>query len=210
MDNPCRPGDRIILGGNRWEAIEVDNERAVVIVCPARGGKTPDYTGSPLPIHRRLVQEMHSVLSSHDIPRFIDAASRNALAQARQAWTGMSLDKLSILPHESDSLIFLQLGGRESNYLRLALGSQGFEAWSPHPIALQVAGISPTRLKRQLSILLEKGLPDPERLAEESAEYMLRAKYDSYLPRNLLAHDWASEFLSRDGIEEEILRLTEE
>jgi ATP-dependent helicase Lhr and Lhr-like helicase len=82
----------VLLGGKRWQVLETLHESRRVIVKPAHGHTKPLFLGRPGYIHSRILQTMRDVASGSGEYAYLDAAARENLAQARQAYTDLQLE----------------------------------------------------------------------------------------------------------------------
>ncbi len=57
-----QPGDHFLLGGRRWQTVEVNARNAEILVKPATGKKPPKFFGGGGEIHPRIRETMQDVL----------------------------------------------------------------------------------------------------------------------------------------------------
>lgn len=204
---PLLPGTYIVFAGRRWQIEEVDEERKVVHLRPAPGGRVPNFPGGEITIHDRIRQAMKSLYCSDHRPAFADQPSLETLRAARSSFEEMGLAEQAVFRDGKDLLIFPWRGSRVMNTLLCLLGMLDFDI-GLEGVAVRVCHTAGDRLRRELSQVLERGLPPALELARQVPNKQ-REKHHHYLCDDLLAADYASSQLDLQGAEETLRSLTE-
>jgi ATP-dependent Lhr-like helicase len=76
-------GENLLLGGRRWEVIEVRDTEGIVLVKPSTHSRVPYFKGDRGEIHDRVAQEMHRVLQDTDEPEWLDENAKTLLRCSR-------------------------------------------------------------------------------------------------------------------------------
>lgn len=191
VDNPMVPEQMLVFGGRRWRILNVDLERHVILVAPARGGKPPVFGGEGASPADGVLAEMRRLYASDEVPVYLDAAGRQLLAEGRRTFQRLRLAERTVCQHEDSMLVFPWVGGRRMNTLFLALVQARLE-----PVELGLALSVPARhevaLRATLAQLEAGNWPDPMELAALVPEKAFE-KYDRYLGDELLTLAYASE-----------------
>lgn len=187
------PGSCLVLGGRTWQVTEIHAQGWVLDVVPDKRGVPPRFSGSPGRVHRRVRQTMRALYEGAGTPSCLDDTGRAALAKARDVYAAEGLDLHGIIAVGDTSLIALWTGDRELNTIRRWIETR-------HPgrqpeacgIGLRVRGTlqDTTALVREL---LQEESPEALDLVPTVAPPT--AKYDHYLPQELLRQDHASRYL---------------
>ncbi len=132
-----------------------------------------------------------ATLTDISIPRFLDETAVRLLTEAREMFDHLGLRHASIRRHGDELLLFPWVGNRTQLALVRALASQGVTAAS-EGTAITVPAKDQAQLTDALKTLAAGAAPDAVALARLVPD-MMRAKYDAYLGRELLARCYASE-----------------
>jgi ATP-dependent Lhr-like helicase len=76
-------GENLLLGGRRWEVVEVRDTEGIVLVKPSTHSRVPYFKGDRGEIHDRVVQEMRGVLSETEEPEWLDEHANTLLRCSR-------------------------------------------------------------------------------------------------------------------------------
>lgn len=202
---PLIPDTYLIFGGRRWRIDDVDDQRKVVYLSPAPGGRAPIFAGSGALIHDRIREEMRSIYESSDSPSFADRASMETLGEARASYRDVSLSKRSVLAWNGGTLIFPWRGDRVMNTILCLLRARDLRV-GLEGIVIHVRDLSPNEARDQIETLLEEGLPDPLSLAADVPNKSTE-KHHRFLSEPLLAADYASDRLDLEGTESALRRI---
>lgn len=195
---PLVIGQYIIFAGCRWQIVYVDDRRKIAELVSAPGGRAPPFrSGGGMLVHDRVRKEMRAVLEDSAVPRYLDAAARELLEDARAAYRELRLDRQVTTDHGNSTVVFHWAGDRVAHTLMLALVRCGLEVIADG-LALVVANASPTDVRTAL----EEIAVDPELQAYElaaAARDKEREKHHRYLDEHLLTLDYAASRLDVDG-----------
>lgn len=78
------PGENLLLGGRRWEVVEVRETECAVLVKPSSHSRLPYFKGERGEIHDVVVQEIRGVLADSDEPEWLDDEAKAMLRSARR------------------------------------------------------------------------------------------------------------------------------
>jgi len=198
IDSPLFEGTFIIFGARRWEVEAVDQERKVVDLIPARGGKVPGFAGSSgALVHDRVRAEMLKLYLGADQDRFLDGGALDLLEEGRANFRRLGLVEQRIIPNGPDSLLFSWAGDRVLNTLSIQLSAMGVKA-ARAGVALSVSKTSPTQLLEVLRDLAAQEEADPTVLAS-TVKNKASEKYDLFLDEDLLCQDYGARALDPAG-----------
>lgn len=198
VDSPLAPEMMIIFAGRRWVVVAVYSTEKILEVAPAPGGVPPKFgSGEAGEMHDRLAAEILAVYRGTDVPPFLDATGKALLAEGRDAWRRLGLDRSRILAHGNGVLLFPWAGSRRRNSLFLALRSLGLKA-SVWDLAIEMAADRST-VEEALSHLASHAPPDPKCLAR-AVEAKQVDKYDAYLDEELLCLTWAAARIDAEAV----------
>ncbi len=77
-------GEKFLLAGHRWEAIDVDVRRRQICVQPTHGKRVRMFQGFEGDIHPRVRQKMCQVLYGEQIPSYLNEFGVDRLIDARK------------------------------------------------------------------------------------------------------------------------------
>lgn len=194
---PITVGLPLVFAGRRWKVTEVDDERKVIYLAPAGGGRPPSFGGNAAEVHGRVRREMRAVYGADDAPAFLDPAAQALLAEARAEFRRMELHERALLPWGRDTLWFPWMGDRVLGTLQLMLRDAGLDAATEFG-ALRVERRTPDEVREALRDVATAPPPDPRVLAE-SVETKHVEKHHAWLSDALLAADYAAGRLDVEG-----------
>ena len=201
----------VVLAGYIWRVLSVDKERRIIEVERAKGKARPEWRGSGIKIHTRILQKMREILISDGDFIYVHDRARKRLAIARQAARRSDLAASSILPlADKRFLLFPWCGTRSFNTLEHMLNRGGFKvvySYEPYHLEVQTTCYTVDDLRQQLQQLSENP-PSADELSKQVSDYALKVnKYDRYVPEPLLREAYSVDYLDIPGAIESIRRL---
>lgn len=202
ITNVLAVGALIGFAGRRWRVEAVDDRGKVLTVVPHRSGKLPLFDSvSGEAVHRRLSEEMRHVLAADYVPSFLDPAAKVFLAEGRDAFRRLGLDRRCAIPMGRDTLLATWAGTAVNDVLAILIRSAGLDVQADD-VALTVADSTPDELRALIGSLSE--IPSVEDLSA-FVENLRGAKYDAFVDEALLRRLWANR--ARPAREEAVVVL---
>lgn len=198
--SPLYQGCFLIFGGKRWRVVDVDNTNNVVDLMPSKGGRPPKFGGMGAMVHHAIRREMRRVYADDEPVSFLDPTGNKLLAEGRRSYRDMGLDENVFWSEGEDAFWFPWTGDRALSTLELALRRSGVEADS-RGLLIQVRGSTIDELRDAVRDLRREGLADPITLASHIQNKRVE-KHHVYLRDDLLAADYASQYLDVDNARE--------
>ena len=193
---PVKVGDPLLFAGKRWEIVDIDDTRKVIVLRVSRGGRAPRFTGGEDPIHCRVRGRMRQLYEEEKMPLFLDTQAQAMFHDARSAYLDFELDKNQVIEMGQQTMLFHWQGDREASTLRLLMEREGVVV-DPDPGILVVeAGMKTT--VEVLGDLLSEDPPSPISLVGQ-VKNKLREKFDWALSDELLDTGYAQGRLDVDG-----------
>jgi ATP-dependent Lhr-like helicase len=186
-----RVGASLVFGGRTWQVVDVHGSGLTVEVIPSPHGLPLSFTGVPSGIHRVVRQKMRSIYEQIDIPDYLNDTAVTFLAEARNAYHATGLGQQPIIPFRDGCLLALWTGDRELATIErwIELRHPGFNATSS-AIGLRLAA-TVDEAQTLVKELLTADEPPPTDLARGVVN-KATAKYDRFLPEDLLIQECAS------------------
>jgi len=197
IEHPLTEGLFLIFGGRRWRVLSVDQERRVVELVPAAGGRPPNFGGTGAPVHEKVRREMLRVYKDSGMPVYLDSRAQDLLEEGRHNFYSYQLHQCQVLQHGEDVILFLWTGDRVMNTVAVQLRARGLDVMQDG-IALTVSDTKLDQLGEHLKELISHGPADGERLAA-TVENKWTEKYDRFLWEELLCAEYASKSLDPQG-----------
>lgn len=207
--SPVPVGERFALAGRTWAVVEIVADQRVLVVKRVKGSlKTHFIGGRGGDVHGRIVERMRRVLEEDTVYPYITERAAARLAEARQiarasgiaagpALVPLSREKVVIVPWAgSRALRTLALRitqadfatvARDGFYLTLTAVSGGVEAIANGLVALAQ--------EQWDAEAMAGGLDRP---------FCLQAKYDEFLPDELLRKSFAAAYLDAEEAAERL------
>jgi ATP-dependent Lhr-like helicase len=190
ISSPMREDSYLIFGGRRWKVVSVDDDRRVITVVRAAGGKVPRFFGESGQLHDEIRRRMRDVYEGDAVPIFLDSAAKSLLAQARAGFASLGLARQQIIPFEGGSAYFPWRGDRVSATLALGIRAAGHHV-ELQGCALIVRKLAPPALRELLLDAFGVNAdPDPLWLAG-TVQNLATEKHHRLLDPDLLLRDCA-------------------
>ena len=127
ISSPLTEDSFLIFAGRRWKVLEVDNERKVIVVVAAKGGRVPQFNGKGGGIHDGIRRRMRKIYESDAEPEFLDSEAKKLLGEGRRAFAELRLAERQIVPAGGGSAFFPWAGDRAISTIALGLGAAGHD-----------------------------------------------------------------------------------
>ncbi len=197
VDAPLVPGSLMIFAGRRWRVVSIDDRHKVIDLARSSAARPPAFSGEGGEVHDRVRAEMRALYLGDDVPPFLDAVARELLAEARDNFRRLRLDRTSVMAAGADTVLFPWAGDRRMRTLAVLFAAGGLKV-ANDGIALTITDRTPEELAGELAVLVPGGPPDPVELAALVPNKAVE-KYDRYLGDNLLAVGYAARRLDPVG-----------
>ena len=182
-------GSLVGFAGRRWRVIGVDDVAKVLDVVAHPSGRLPKFDRLSLePIHDRLALEMHAVFSGTDVPPYLDPTAIQLLLEGRSAFRDLGLGTRRFLQSGQDTHVLTWRGTAVNSILAVLLTSARLDC-EAHDVGITAADATPAEVNGLLDRISE--CPPLEDLAP-FVKNLRDAKFDSFLPEDLLGRQWAA------------------
>ena len=188
ISNAFSLGSLVGFAGRRWRVVAVDDVAKVLEVVAHPAGRLPKFDRLSLePVHDRLALEMFSVFTDEDRPVYLDQAAVQLLSEGRAAFNELHLTRQRLIPSGRDTHVLTWYGSAVNSILAVVVTSAGLHC-EAHEVGVTIADASPDEVQR----LLER-IPECPPLPELApfVENLRGAKFDEFVPEELLARHWA-------------------
>ena len=204
IDRPLEQNSALIFAGRRWRVVAVDEQRKVIEVRRAPGGRVPAFSGERGDVHDRIRREMRSVYMGTAMPPYLDATARDLLTEARTCFSQYGLECRSIVPTGAETVVFTWMGDRANDTLAIWLKYLGHIAQNEGAI-VRVFAAEPDTMAA-LRRIASDPIPDPVALAAP-VKNKPSEKYDWLLDEPLMNAEYASRKLDVNGTRELVQTL---
>ncbi len=193
-------GEHFLLAGKRWQVVEFDAPRKILVARRAKGRRPPVFRSGVRDVDSAVHAQMRTLAVGADVPGYIDETAREILSSIRDHATHLTDAPAMIVEAGPASAAFLWAGTRVCRTLHLCLQQQGVTS-EDFDIGLQVQ-CPPKTLRATLRRLVDSP-PDPlalARLADEKLGARLAGeKYDEFLPLEVWQRAYSTEHLDLRG-----------
>lgn len=202
IPEPPSVGETIGLAGYTWRILEINQDKRIIYVEPAKGKANLRWSGGCRDIHSRIIQRMRQILQEENTYGFLQKQALMQLQSARQLAKESGLAYQQVLPLSSDHYMILPWVGSRILLTQLTL--------------LEQSGISIVRgdcsvyyelrnsggmaaIKAKFAQIATTAF-DPLGLVQNLPRADLQLyKYDCYVPDNLLKEAYSSDYHDLDG-----------
>ncbi len=193
------PGMTLVFAGRRWRIVEIDDIGKVIELAPSKEGRPPRFAGDGGAIHDDVRARMCDVLEGRmkePMPRYLDAAARDALALARGDYDRLRLRGTGMVGiEEKKTLVAPWAGTIRTTTLSLALRDRGLSVEADGAVLEVPCGLENLRIEH-LPTIYECGLA----LSHETGGMLVFDKFHEYLSPSLLIRDALSSRLDRQAL----------
>lgn len=194
--NPVTEGSFLIFAGRRWRVMDVDQEKRVIGLAPAGGGRVPIFDSGPRgTVHDRIRAEMLAIYLSENVPAYLDAAAVDLLREGRENFRRYMLHRTNFIRYGDGTLYFPWYGDLAINTLVQQLAARGIDVSVEGPAI--VAERTAPDVFRDIVIECERERPVDTIALAASIENKVEEKWDSYLDEATLCASLASRKLVR-------------
>jgi ATP-dependent Lhr-like helicase len=200
IDSPLVSGSLLIFAGRRWRVLDVDDQNKTIAVRADAGGMPPRFGGGGRSTDDTVRRAMLDLLSSDNLPRFLDEVSVKELNGARQEFQRGQLYDNGAIQHGTDAWIVLWRGDTVVDTIVLALHARGIAIHRDGPfLVFEDRSIEEAR---GLLAALSSDVPtDPISLVA-SVQNLIEQKHDHWLDRSLLEQNFAARRLDLVALRE--------
>ena len=202
IGGPLFEGGYLIVGGQRWEVLSVDEKDQVVELAPSAGGSPPLFGGGAPPVHKAIRREMRRVYEENGEPRFLSPEGLRLLKQGRRTFERKELSRQTLFEDGASVEWFPWTGDWAMNVLLLELRRRGYDI-EKRGLMLRIRNTSLVSVSREVEQIEDQGFVGPLPLARQ-VQNKKREKHHPYLREDLLAADYASLNLDFEGAEQAI------
>ena len=123
------PGTTIIFSGRRWRVVAIRDKEKVIEVSADRTGRPPMFGGNAGLIHDRVIKKMKEVLSSENVPPYLDQCSTLLLEDARSEFRRLNIGDNPVCRFGKQTcLVATWAGTVKTSTLALVLRAMGYTA----------------------------------------------------------------------------------
>ena len=159
---------------------------------PHPGGIVPRFERlSVEPADDRLAAEMRAVYLSPDVPAYLDSTAKQLLADGRQTFRALDLERKSFVIEDRDLHLFLWRGSQAIAVFGAALAMAGLAA-EVHDFGVTIEKTSLTEIRSILAKLGAMASIDPADMAA-FVKNINAGKFRDFVPEGLARGQWAKQ-----------------
>ncbi len=185
-------GESLTFAARRWRVRKIDDARKKIHLEPSNEPEAAQFLGGTIMVHDEVRREMLRIYMSDATPSYLDEGAVRLLQEGRECFSDLGLVTQRILPAGADAILLPWMGDRAMNTMRLQLVARGLSV-KKSALTLRIRKCAVTRLKELLPALRSDDTPLVA-LARHARTLRVH-KHHPRLPPDLLALDYASEFL---------------
>lgn len=196
VDFPLIEDQIIIFSGRRWKVKQVDHEKRLILLSPAKGGKPPLFIGGFGAVHDRVRQEMKTIYENAIAPPYLNPTAKELFEEGLQSHTNFNLNESSLVESGPDLNVITWAGDIVTYTLEVLFSSLGMAARSSNGF-LEISICSKDEFRDAVKYLLNNR-PVPEDLLDFLGENSTE-KHDRFIPADILQLAKANQFLDLKG-----------
>ena len=189
---PVHQESLVVFAGQRWMVQDLDEKTKTLFVMPHPGGIVPRFERLGVePADDRLAAEMRAVYLSPDVPAYLDTTAKLLLAEGRETFRALDLDRKSFVIEDRDLHLFLWRGSQAVAVFGAALAMAGLAA-EVHDFGVTLEKTSPTEIQPILAKLGKMTSIDPGDMAAFVSNIKV-GKFRDFVPEGLARGQWAKQ-----------------
>ncbi len=205
VDTLIVPKQHIVFGGRRWKVTDIDNQKNIIYVKAAKGGKPPKFKGSGMSIHGHVRHEMLKIYTEGDYRiemngmryEFLDDRARDLFHEGLRNFRDLKLESRRIISIGSHLYIIPWAGDKIVNTLSVLLMWGGYKANSFAGV-VEIEKAVHARVANYLKNICEGNAPSNAELAG-LVKNKYTEKYDNLLPDELLEQGYGAKAFDIDN-----------
>ena len=128
IDKPLVKGQHIIFAGKRWEVLSVVDEKKLITLKKAKGGKPPIFSGDGLMVHDIVRQGMRRIYHERSTPIYLNDSAKSILKEGIDNYHSLNLDQRQVIQIGNTVHVLPWLGDRVTNTITVLLQMHGLLA----------------------------------------------------------------------------------
>lgn len=197
IDKPLVPKQHIIFAGKRWEVISVEDEKKLITLKRAKGGKPPKFSGGGLKIHDIVRQEMRRVYNEKIFPIYLNDDAKTILKEGFDNYHSLNLEKTGVVQKGNTVHVLPWLGDKIVNTITILLRQKGLSADCFGGI-IDIGNASSNDLFQAVNDILDTSKISSTALAEIVPDTIVE-KHDHFLPKEIRDISYGATYFDVDG-----------
>jgi ATP-dependent Lhr-like helicase len=187
-------GDVITFAGRRWRIETIDHEKRLVDLVVSSMGELPKTGGGGMPVHRRVRQEMRTILESGNIPVWLDATAQSLLCDAQRQYKALKLGQAWYIVEGQTVYLFHWESDQVQEALLALLKDQGLDA-NNSGVCIKISNTTLRLVAKSLFNISSEPCPPPDKIINRK-NVKDHEKWDWVLTDELFATSYASRALN--------------
>ena len=200
IDYPVLEKQHIIFSGRRWQVTKVDDEKKVISVKKAKGGKPPKFGGGGMSVHDKVRHEMFTIYSKKDHRiaigdskiEFLDKEAQKLITEGQDFFNAANLLNTNFLTNGNTTYIIPWKGDKTVNTLATLLVSKGYSVTNFAGI-IEVQESSTDEILAAFHDFLEETEIENRQLAKLVPDKKTE-KFDHFLSEELLCAGYGAKY----------------
>jgi ATP-dependent Lhr-like helicase len=197
VDRPLIAKQHVIFAGKRWEVLSVDDNKKLITLRKAMGGKPPGFNGDGLMVHTIVRQEMRRVYNRKDYPIYLNDAAEVLLKEGIDNYHALNLDDTEVLQIGDTLYLFPWLGDQVANTLVVLFAMHGLSSGCFGGV-IDIKHCSLNRFYQAVESILNGPKITPTQLANSIPNTIIE-KHDPVLPKEIRAIGYGARCFDIDG-----------
>lgn len=213
VGSPVPVGERFALAGRMWEVVDLIAEQRLMMVKHVRGALKTNFSGGGAgDIHDRVVERMRQVLVEDTVYPYLTARALDRLTASRAVArsAGVTRARLLIAPGDARLYVLPWAGSRQMRTMTLKLGKlDHIKSVRQHNFYIEITLVPAelSALKEELVAASKESWNGGKLVQSLDRIHCERAKYDVFLPEQLLKASFLADQLDVDGAAERVKQL---
>ncbi len=197
IDKPLVIGQLIVFAGRRWEVLHIDQEKKLIMLKHATGGRPPKFGGDGQMVHDCVRQEMQRVYQQKTIPIYLDKAAKSILQEGLECFNTLALNSAKALQLGNTVHVLPWLGDQITTTITILLRGAGLSADCFGGV-IDIRNCSLETFFRTAGDIVRGERPSPEELASWIPDTIIE-KHDHLLTKTMREMAYGSKFFDVRG-----------
>jgi len=197
IDKPLITGQLVIFAGKRWEVLNVNQEKKLINLKRATGGRPPKFGGNGQLVHDIVRQEMRRVYNERKLPIYLNKKAQVIFNEGIECYHTLKLSTDQVLQMGNTIHVLPWLGDQIANTITVLLRINGLAADCFGGI-IDISNASIDSFHQAVKKILNGHKATPTELADYIPDTIVE-KHDHLLPKEIRNLGYGVKFFDING-----------
>jgi len=193
---PITKDDYLIFAGKRWQVQSVDEEKKLIQLRYAYGGKPPHFGGEGQMVHRKIREKMASIYCGDSVPDYLNPMAKALIREGRESYQQLLSQYAPIFSYQGNGYALIWLGDDAVYTLNLIFKHFGINVARAFNV-LEFPDLDADEVQLKIRRIREYQMPSPLSLVKGLPSFR-RNKHDHFVADELLSQECVAAIINMD------------